>query len=102
MILTRKDLEEIKARAENATDGPWECGTDEGDHGNHPCVDFFPGGHKNSRATLPLDAGMLDEDAEFIAHSRTDIPRLVETIETLVRILQSEQELKEGKWRVLK
>lgn len=94
MILTRKDLEEIKARAENATEGPWETFTD-------PHYDGYT--IESPKPTSQVSNTVhYRVDADFIAYARTDIPSLVETIETLVRILQSEQELKEGKWRVLK
>lgn len=72
-------LGKIKARAENATSGPWEA-------------------DKTARVTGPGDApwghevlGCADcsnwprkPDAEFIAHARTDVPRLVATVESVL------------------
>lgn len=57
-------LDEIEARANAATEGPWNVFMDRIDH---------PG---RSLVAVAYDVG-CDEDAEFIAHARTDVPALV-------------------------
>jgi len=72
---TRVNLDEIKARCEAATPGPWKknqatihgCDLQAGTH----CISFL--GFANG----------ADADAEFVAHSRTDIPALLAYIERL-------------------
>ena len=77
-----KRLDEIEARANAATEGPWEA--DGSAHvltaDNTPtfvarCAD--PGGS---------DAGV--PDAEFIAHARTDVPALVAALRAVLEIHQ--------------
>ena len=59
-----KSLDEIKARALAATPGPWERSTQ---------VVFGP--------TFRTIVYASVDTAEFIAHARTDIPRLVKALE---------------------
>lgn len=63
-------LAQIKARAENATEGPWEV-------------------LKERVVTEDMDLITprlhWAPDAEFIAHARTDVPRLVEAIEAVMQ-----------------
>lgn len=86
MMLTDKELDEIEARANAATEGPWEtgralCCSDRGwvcdGTGRH----FLNG---SSRRTEVMDVN----DAEFIAHARADVPSLVAE----VRRLRAERE----------
>lgn len=77
-------LAQVKARAEKATPGPW-CG-----------IDFLTNGPNTSEGPgltihlRPLDAGtallchttdLTEDDQKFIAHSRTDIEKLLAIIE---------------------
>ena len=86
--MTFADLRDIEERAEKATKGPW--GVNPAGHtvhvlgadgqraprtGMRPCGDMFP-----HIAGAPHEA-----DAEFIAHSRTDIPALVAFVRGLAR-----------------
>ena len=65
-------LEEIKARAEAATEGPWEA-LDADENGMHAvAVD----------GTVLVEVGDFC-DAEFIAHARDDIPHLLALVESL-------------------
>lgn len=80
--LTDSELAAIEARAEAAAPGPWkhvgscivegpayeETWVDNGGKAHVQC------GH---RPTIYDEGGHSEEDAEFIAHSRTDVPRLV-------------------------
>lgn len=63
-MLTQEQLDEIAARAEAATAGPWrnaeECGV-----------------MSAAEEELQIAGGMHDEDRIFIAHARTDIPSLL-------------------------
>lgn len=64
-------LDEIEARANAATDGPWYVERDEFDF---PVVTVQDGLTDNA-VTVADD--MNTENAEFIAHARTDTPALV-------------------------
>ncbi len=68
-----KRLEEIKARAEAATEGPWKAVR------TQIANDIY--GRKH------IGHITYDANADFIAHSRTDIPALVEALEVAVRAL---------------
>ena len=70
-IMDTKYLEEIKARHEAATPGPWELSRDAGiyiDRDEDYCI-----------------CGIGNEpDAEFISHARTDIPTLLAEVERMI------------------
>lgn len=69
--LTQKELQAIKKRAENATEGPW---------------------HTPMRLILGKDGYVANTsriaDADFIAASRQDIPKLVAEVERLRKALE--------------
>jgi hypothetical protein len=76
-------LAEVKARAEAATDGPWDIEhgrlwTDPGDAAWAEQIAVFTG----SRAWM--------SDAEFIAAARTDVPKLVAALEAVLRLIETE------------
>ena len=85
-----KRLNEIKARAEAATPGPWEAdGTGEvSQHWSRPkpwetvvgtdvaCMSYCYGGSAKGVER--------DEDAEFIAHARTDVPALLDALQSVL------------------
>lgn len=80
--MTDKELAEIRARCEAATKGPWvECRNGGGDDFLYS-IDSEPTG-------LPIvkaDCGVYPpekEDADFIAHAREDIPKLLAEVERL-------------------
>lgn len=86
--MNRNELQAIKARAEAATPGPWEVEKDS----DIEDIDFGPIVDWPWRIWGPDQAPLIDfsggcdvrsEDAEFIAHVRTDIPRLLLEIENL-------------------
>ena len=67
-----KKLEEIRSRAEKATEGPWEL------RGGGEWI------HPFGIEVGPMDEGEIPvADAEFIAHSRTDVPKLVAALEAV-------------------
>ncbi|MGN7133404.1 hypothetical protein ACTHQY_09035 [Rhodococcoides corynebacterioides] len=68
---TALDLDAIEARADAATVGPWT---------------LIGGGEYVTGAGLlvaPDDGGVSSDDAEFIAHARTDVPVLVAEVRRL-------------------
>ena len=67
-------LDKIEARANAATDGPWE--SDRHVRGDGHVV--IGGGLR--RAHLPGDVPGHAENAEFIAHARADVPWLIEQV----------------------
>ena len=88
------DMEAIKARETAATEGPWAYGSD----WTHYCVaQVLPGGNwaflrivESANQNSARDFSGADyygvrrkADAEFIAHARTDIPALVNEVESL-------------------
>jgi hypothetical protein len=68
--ITRQELEAISARCEVTTPGPWKASLEGRDHvAGSSCV---------VTAGEPFDlTGATDQDIEFIAHAKQDIPRLV-------------------------
>lgn len=85
--LTTEALEAIRKRAEAATEGPWEIEESRYEaHWNvgHP-ADFF------SASLCP------ENDAEFIAHSREDIPALLAEV---VRLREAVVVITEGMYVV--
>lgn len=70
MSATDDYLAEVEQREQAATPGPWlPDGLDiNGDY-------FVRTGY-----TSASDVGFTESDAEFIAHARTDVPRLVEAL----------------------
>jgi hypothetical protein len=68
--ITRKELEAIEARCAATTPGPWKASLEGRDHSaGSSCV--VTGGE-------PFDlSGATNQDIEFIAHAKQDLPRLV-------------------------
>ena len=85
-------LDEIKARAEAATEGPWEAeGTEITQHWTRPqpwatvasnevaCMAYCYGGSGRGIER--------ETDAEFIAASRTDVPALVAALRAVLGVI---------------
>ena len=77
-------LDEIKARAEEARPGPWEVIEDEGTVRTQDGEIMFDrsvesGSYWNSHGR---------RNAEFIAHTRTDIPKLLAALEAVEGLLK--------------
>ena len=67
-------LNEIEARANAATEGPW---------------DLIGGGEYVTPVGImvaPDDGGVNGADAEFIAHARTDVPALVAALRAVLKL----------------
>jgi hypothetical protein len=82
------DLDAIRARAEAATVGPWE---------------FFVDQHRDCGTVLRFGSQHIDichfspnmeDDAEFIAHARADVPALIAEVEGLRAEVTALQALK--------
>ena len=69
--MTTPDLDAIRARAEAATEGPWEAEALEGNI-------VTP-----TQGTIVEVYSWTDADAEFIAHAREDVPALLAEVEQL-------------------
>ena len=87
-------LDKIEARANAATEGPWEVKPYNGWHDASDEIDSFVG---PSDATIveQLGCGCCDvglevspTDAEFIAHARTDVPWLLEQVDRRDKALE--------------
>jgi hypothetical protein len=83
--MTELDLDEIEARANAATPGPWEAYFTL--HGDPMVVEQGQGpfGAVTLPSTAPDDYGKAN--AEFIAHAREDIPALVQRVRELEQTL---------------
>lgn len=81
-------LEQIKQRCEKSTKGPWYVGYKDRsgryiqEEGNFCLVS------KNEKTILHAYLAKSEADAEFIAHARTDIPKLLEVIEIQGKALE--------------
>ncbi len=78
--LTSEDLEEIRERAEKATDGYWTADTETwpGNDNLQHWVSYI-----DNHGSDGLCAAARSDDATFIAHAREDIPKLLAEIERL-------------------
>ena len=75
--MTEKDLEEILERCNNATKGPWVSLIEGRDHTSGSSF-IMTGGED-----IYIDNPLLDNNQDFIANAKQDIPRLVEEIKRL-------------------
>jgi hypothetical protein len=84
--LTDGDLDRIERRCNAATKGPWESFVEGRDHlgGN----DFIRTGGMDSESPDIELLGATVDDQDFIAHARQDVPRLLEEVRGLKRILK--------------
>ena len=93
--LTDKYLSEIEARAKAATPGPWQYHRTWQDDRHRAMYVMHGYTGRASKHDNPWIADLADdnnEDAEFIAHAREDIPALLAEI----RRLQAELEIRGG------
>ena len=73
----RETLARIRAQADAATDGPWELLGD-GEYVSGPGI-----------LVAPDDGGVTSADAEFIAAARTDVPWLLDQVESRDKALDA-------------
>jgi hypothetical protein len=94
-MMTPQELDEIEARARAATEGPWTSVFNCRD-----CDEIHMSSLTNGQLETPC--GAVDEkeatqkDREFIAHARTDVPKLVEEVRRLQREVDELQERVSG------
>lgn len=94
----RETLNRIRKQADAATEGPWEVnGPDQPwatiSHGSDSVLHAYEQHHPycegcecgDSRSEVALS----DEDAEFIAHARTDVPWLLEQVDLRDKALEA-------------
>ncbi len=75
-MISAEQLQEIKARCEATTPGPWMC-IDDGFYGAIESESAFIFGGEPSEGRI--DA--TDPNAIFTAHARTDVPRLLDSLD---------------------
>jgi len=98
--MTEKELQRIKERCEKATPGPWKIlnipynGYDDPEivtkDGTYICQTTYDMQSQSEKYNV-------DEDTEFIAHAREDIPKLIAEIKRL-QALKQIGTCKECKW----
>lgn len=100
-VLTREALAEIRARADAATEGPWMAlvyrKPSAGDEGMYD-VRAQPHPAMRGFTKLVADAHEGKADAEFIAHAREDIPRLLDALESLLEPTEAMVEVALDAW----
>ena len=77
-------LDEVQARVDAATEGPWEAGVEQGLFG--PMFVLRAGDGRAVSFRRPFDGGVT-ADAEFIAHARSDVPRLLAAVRAVLYLL---------------
>ena len=77
-------LDEIKARAEAATEGPWVRDMHSPDMSGRSGW-YIRGPRKLGLRSMVLNSRMLSGDAEFVEAAREDVPWLVDQVESLER-----------------
>lgn len=95
------DLDTIEARANAATEGPWEWdgwvdpdGTEFWQLRSADGDVLYPVWLNTSQATLDVSA----EDRDFIAHARTDVPALIAEVKRLRGLNDARQASDIGDW----
>jgi hypothetical protein len=83
--LTDAELDEIRARCQAATRGPWKAWIEGRDHESGSS--FIMTGEGPDRGEDIELSGALVPDYDFIAHARQDVPRLLAEIARLKRLL---------------
>ena len=82
--ITLQYLEEVRKRCEDATQGPWISFIEGRDHESGD--NFIMRGPDGSGTDLYLNGGSI-ADHDFVAHSRQDIPILLDEIKRLKSLL---------------
>ena len=91
-------LQEIKARAEAATEGPWLAMTEETGDGENIYYTVEAKSATPGDYLLDIsDTGVHGRaDAEFIAHAREDVPRLIAALESVEALAEFWQTMAPG------
>jgi hypothetical protein len=83
--LASAELEEIVRRCELATPGPWVSYIEGRDHSSGSS--FIMTGQGKTRGSDIELSGASDADQDFIAHARQDVPKLLDEIKRLKKLL---------------
>ena len=83
-------IQGIRDRVDKATPGPWTA-EDANPHKPHKRFAFYIPAIM-SAPSMPQYDGLTEEDAEFIAHSRADVPRLIGLVGEMAKVLEAARE----------
>jgi hypothetical protein len=91
--MTKQELEEIKARVDKASPGPWEATRKDYSHNGSDAFDWAIKGCWFRRTStigdrLDENSSQAKHDRDFIASARTDIPKLIKWVEELQTCLE--------------
>lgn len=84
-LISDDELDEILRRCEAAAPVPWVSYVEGRDHTSGSS--FIMTGPPEDRGEDMEFSGVLPADQDFIAHARQDVPRLVEEVRRLRRLL---------------
>lgn len=84
-MITETELEQIKLRCDNATTGIWVSFIEGRDHESGS--NFIMTGSGDQRGNDIELSGATIADQDFIAHAKQDIPRLLDEIYHLRKLL---------------
>jgi len=100
--MTKKELSEIKERESNATPGNW-CWSKVVDSENKRVEGVSVHEYEDGGIICDMDNECTvdwEADAKFIAHSREDIPRLIEALEKAIEIIRSYDAEEDSVWEL--
>jgi len=80
-----EELNEIQSRCDRASRGPWSSMIEGRDHTSGSS--FIMTGPQNQRGPDIELVGATVEDQDFMAHARQDVPRLLDEVRRLLRLL---------------
>lgn len=86
--LTDEELDQIRQRCDKASRGPWKSYIEGRDHLSGDSVIIT--GVKGEIGEDIYLTGATDDDQDFIAHARQDIPRLLDEVERLKRVIKEQ------------
>ncbi len=86
--MTHEELAAIEARCNRATPGPWRSMIEGRDHMSGSS--FIMTGAPSARGEDIELTGATNDDQDFIAHAREDVPRLIAEVRRLRSLLASE------------
>lgn len=84
--MTDEELAEIEARCKRATPGPWRSMIEGRDHMSGSS--FIMTGPLSARGEDIELTGATNDDQDFIAHARQDVPRLLAEIKRLISLMR--------------
>ena len=94
-LSTTDELAAMRARVDEATEGPW---TASGEYaGSWEVTYTWRPGTELAECSRVLDVSDMGDacgnqgDAEFIAHARTDVPRLLDAVDAVLRVLDGQK-----------